>query len=281
MTIDAPYGALEPNETMPVSATVHDLAGRVKTSAVVTWSLTDSAAMAITSQGVVTAKDVSAERTVTIIASVDGVADSAEVAVVPVSVPTRRQPILFVHGLSGSAQDWVPIIARFRRDGWLPRELFAATYSSTQSNVAVAEAIKGHVTSLRTATGWDRVHIVSYSMGSLSSRHYLKSLGGDQHVESWSSISGPNHGTNTAALCSSTPCIEMRPGSSFLTTLNAGDETPGSVRYATWWSPCDNLVVPAQSTILAGAQNTETACLAHDAMFTETNYQQVRAFIRP
>jgi triacylglycerol lipase len=67
----------------------------------------------------------------------------------------------------------------------------------------------------------------------------------------------------------------------FLTALNAGDETPGSVRYATWWSPCDQTIIPNSSVPLAGATNTETACLPHTGMFTETVYQQVRAFIHP
>lgn len=195
--------------------------------------------------------------------------------------PTARQPIMFVHGFNGSAADMAPVIQRFKTDGWKDRELFAGTYSSAVSNATIAGVIAAQVDSVRAATGWDKVHIVSYSMGSLSSRHYLKNLGGDAKVESWTSISGPNHGTSTAQFCSGTPCIEMRQGSTFLAALNSGDETPGSLRYATWWSGCDELVQPPESTILTGAQNTETACLGHAAMFTETNYRQVRDFIRP
>jgi triacylglycerol lipase len=199
----------------------------------------------------------------------------------PDTTPTARPPILFVHGFNGSAADFAPVLQRFRADGWVQRELVAGNYSSAVSNVSVAAVIQAQVDSIRAATGWDRIHIVSYSMGSLSSRYYLKSLGGDARVESWTSISGPNHGTSTASFCASQPCIEMRPGSDFLNQLNSGDETPGNTRYATWWSPCDELVNPQQSTILTGAQNTETACLSHAGMFTETVYLQVRAFVRP
>ena len=35
------------------------------------------------------------------------------------------------------------------------------------------------------------------------------------------------------------------------------------------------------SVLLAGAVNTQTACLPHTGMFTEIVYQQVRAFIAP
>lgn len=195
--------------------------------------------------------------------------------------PTQRQPIVFVHGFGGSAADFAGVITRFKQDGWVDRELIAASYSSFASNASVAANIGARVDSVRTATGWNRVDMVTFSMGSLSSRYYLRNLGGTSAVDAWVSVAGPNHGTVTAEQCSFTPCIEMRPGSAFLTALNSGDETPGEVRYATWWSPCDQTTVPNESVILDGALNTQTDCLQHSGMFTETIYQQVRAFIAP
>ena len=202
----------------------------------------------------------------------------------PVAPPekTARQPIVLVHGLGGSAADWNPVLARLRLDGWIDRELAAATYSSSISNTSIAAQLSDRIDSVLAATGWDRVDLVTYSMGGLSSRYYLKSLGGAARVDAWVSIAGPNHGTQTATQCAQFPaCAEAVPGSAFLTALNAGDETPGDVRYATWWSPCDGTIVPPESTILNDALNTKTECLSHTAMFTETIYQQVRAFIAP
>ncbi|MEX1185276.1 MAG: triacylglycerol lipase [Gemmatimonadaceae bacterium] len=200
---------------------------------------------------------------------------------VPVS-RTARQPIVLVHGLGGSAADWSPVLARLRADGWIDRELAAATYSSSISNTSIAAQLASRIDSVLAATGWDKVDLVTYSMGSLSSRYYLKSLGGVANVDAWVSIAGPNHGTQTATQCVQVPaCAEAVPESAFLTALNAGDETPGDVRYATWWSPCDGTIIPPESTILSEALNTETACLSHAAMFTEPIYQQVKAFIAP
>lgn len=196
---------------------------------------------------------------------------------------TARQPIVLVHGLGGSAADWNPVLARLRADGWIDRELSAATYNSSQSNASHAAQLAGRIDSVLAATGWDKVDLVTYSMGSLSSRYYLKSLGGVAKVDAWVSIAGPNHGTQTATQCAglSPACAESVPGSAFLTALNSGDETPGDVRYATWWSPCDGTISPPESTILSGAANTQTACLPHTGMFTEQIYQQVRDFIAP
>ena len=201
----------------------------------------------------------------------------------PVAPPekTARQPVVLVHGLGGSAADWDPVIARLRSDGWSDRELAAATYSSSISNPSVAAQLSDRIDSVLAATGWDKVDLVTYSMGGLSTRYYLKSLGGVAKVDAWVSIAGPNHGTQTATQCAQFPaCAEAVPGSAFLSALNAGDETPGDVRYATWWSPCDGTISPPESTILS-ATNTQTACLPHTGMFTEAIYQQVKAFIAP
>ena len=72
----------------------------------------------------------------------------------------------------------------------------------------------------------------------------------------------------------------MRPGSSFLTALNSGDETPGATRYGTWWSPCDEVINPDSSVPLSGATNTQTACMSHSALRENaTVYGQVRDFV--
>ena len=64
--------------------------------------------------------------------------------------------------------------------------------------------------------------------------------------------------------------------------LNAGDETPGTARYATWWSACDEAVIPQQSAVLNGAQNTQTACLRHSEIYqSDAVHQAVREWVRP
>jgi triacylglycerol lipase len=81
------------------------------------------------------------------------------------------------------------------------------------------------------------VAIITHSMGTLSARYYVRNLGEDGRVSAIVSLGGANHGTSTAQLCFQVSCQEMWPNSSFLTALNNPDETPGTPRYATWWSP--------------------------------------------
>ncbi|HEY0317934.1 MAG TPA: triacylglycerol lipase [Solirubrobacterales bacterium] len=202
-------------------------------------------------------------------------------AVAPAS-SLAQDPILFVHGYSESASLWNTMISRFEKDGYPSSYLSAYSYNTSQSNKVDAEKeVKSHVESLLKATGATKVDIIGHSMGSLNTRWYIKFLGGESKVDDWVSLGGPNHGTETANLCPSTSCVEMRVGSTFLKELNAGDETPGTVSYGTWWSPCDEIINPDSSVALSGATNTKTACLSHAALTTdETVYTQVREFVK-
>lgn len=193
---------------------------------------------------------------------------------------TGHDPILFVHGWNSSGSVWSTMISRFKADGWTDAELHSWSYNTSQSNKTTAQQIATLVSQIRASTGAAKVDIIAHSMGSLNSRWYVKFVGGETSVDSWVSLGGPNHGTDTANWCFSTACSEMRIGSSFLAELNAGDESPGAVRYATWWSPCDAVINPDSSVPVSGATNTQTACLGHSDLYADaTVYGQVRDFV--
>jgi triacylglycerol esterase/lipase EstA (alpha/beta hydrolase family) len=176
-----------------------------------------------------------------------------------------HDPILFVHGWSESASLWNTMIGRFEKDGYSKSELSAYSYNTSQSNKIDAEKeVASHVESL------------------LNTRWYIKFDGGESKVDDWVSLGGPNHGTETANACAfQVACQEMEVGSKFLSELNAGDETPGTVNYGTWWSPCDEIINPDESVILSGASNHKTACMSHTALTTnETVYKEVREFVK-
>lgn len=198
------------------------------------------------------------------------------------SVASAVDPILFVHGYARTASDWNTMIGRFEKDGWAKSQLSAYSYNTSTSNVTTAEkVVKSEVEKLRASTGAAKVDVIAHSMGSLNTRWYIKFLGGESTVDDWVSLGGPNHGTDFANFCFSASCVEMRIGSKFLSELNAGDETPGSVNYGTWWSPCDSIINPDSSVALSGASNTETACISHLNLPQDaTVYSQVREFVK-
>ncbi|MGV9457313.1 esterase/lipase family protein [Streptomyces sp. NPDC003635] len=193
-----------------------------------------------------------------------------------------HDPVVFVHGLSSSSSSWDDWIADFKADGYTSSELYAWSYSWSQSNVTTANQLASYINTVRAQTGAAKVDLVVHSMGALGSRYYLKNLGGTAYVDDFVSTAGTNHGTTTASWCSwlYTSCAEMYTGSSFLTALNSGDETPGSVSYASYWSNCDDALTPDTTAILNGATNVEVGCVSHTDMNNDYGvYEQVRDFI--
>jgi triacylglycerol lipase len=198
------------------------------------------------------------------------------------AVASAHDPILFVHGWNSNSSTWNTMISRFKADGWTTAELNNWSYNYSQSNATTASQIATKVNQILAATGAAKVDLISHSMGGLSTRYYVKNLGGGAKVDDFVSLGGPNHGTNTAYFCFSTACSEMRPGSSFLKSLNSGDETPDvGVNWLTWWSPCDEVINPDSSVALTGATNTQTACMSHSSLHEDaTVYAQVRDAVR-
>ncbi|MFE6622814.1 esterase/lipase family protein [Streptomyces sp. NPDC008086] len=193
-----------------------------------------------------------------------------------------HDPVVFVHGLSSSASSWDDWIGYFKADGYTSAELDAVSYDWAKSNATTAQQLSTEIKNVLARTGAAKVDLVVHSMGALSSRYYLKNLGGTSYVDDFVSTAGVNHGTTTASWCAwlYTSCAEMNTGSSFLSALNSGDETPGGVSYASYWSNCDDALTPDTTAILSGATNVEVGCVSHTDMNNDQGvYEQVRNFI--
>ena len=191
---------------------------------------------------------------------------------VPSASAATTTPVVFVHGFGGSASNWTTAMAVFRSAGWSSSNLFAYEYNSYGNNVTNARGLESFVNQVKSRTGASQVAIVNHSMGGLVSQYYLKVLGGNTSVSHLASIAGANHGTTAAAACLVfVTCQQMYPGSSFIAQITAGDETPGATRYATWYSPCDGVILPYTSTRLAdGATNNLVACETHLGFLSNT-----------
>ena len=197
--------------------------------------------------------------------------------------PPPHYPIIFVHGFNASAATWLTMVGRFKTDGYTDQELVNFSYDYRLSNATTAQTIARKVDSVLLATGAHHVDIITHSMGALSARYYVRNLlpVGDRRVDAVVNLGGTNHGTITAFGCTPISCTEMRPYSTFVTKLNATDETWGTPRYATWWSGCDEVIYPQTSAKLSGAVNTQTACLKHSDLHENfTVYTQVRDLVK-
>ncbi|GAA3386866.1 esterase/lipase family protein [Streptomyces roseoviridis] len=107
----------------------------------------------------------------------------------------RPDPVVFVHGWNSDGSTWRTMADRFHADGWPAGHLVRWTYDATQSNVTTAARLAEEIDRVLDRTGASKVDVVTHSMGGLSSRHYLKNLGGAAKVDAWVPLAGPRHGT--------------------------------------------------------------------------------------
>ena len=182
-----------------------------------------------------------------------------------------RTPVLMVHGwfasdLAGVAT-WAALKAALIEDGWPEEYLDTPSFDDVRGcDPEHAEQIAGWVESLLARTGAERVDIVAHSEGALNTLYYLKKLCGVSRVRNLVSLDGAFHGTVVACLdpfsCGAREmCIGSKPDAwkenPVLADLLDCDETPGDVLYTTIWSPWDEIIVPPEGSILAGAKVIE------------------------
>jgi triacylglycerol lipase len=203
-------------------------------------------------------------------------------ATAPDAGAVGQNPVLFVHGFSSSASTWSTVKGYFLAQGYTNAQLRAFSYNWAQSNATTAGQVASEVNTLLAANpGATRVDIIAHSMGALSSRYYVKNLGGTAKVDELVTLAGANQGTTWAYGCYIlTSCRQMVPGSSFVNQLNASPSVPGPTRHGAWWSPCDLVIVPNANAQIPGGVNTQTACLGHSELKDNaTVFAQVYAFV--
>lgn len=205
----------------------------------------------------------------TLLATVLATFGLAAATTAPAQAATRT-PVVFVHGFLGDSSNWAVALLNFRAAGYAADELYTYDYNWTVDNVVSARGLGSFVDQVRARTGAAQVDIVNHSMGGLVTGWYVNRLGGQPKVRRVASIAGANHGTTAAYACIAfTSCQQMAPGSDFIRTYTAGDETPGNTRYATWYSPCDGVILPYDSTPLTGATNNFVLCQNHVAFLAD------------
>ncbi|MDJ0383895.1 alpha/beta fold hydrolase [Streptomyces sp. G-G2] len=194
-----------------------------------------------------------------------------------------RNPVIFVHGYNADPGVWGALREDLRGAGYADSDLFSWGYDTHQSvNEVLSGRFAEYVDQVRRQTGAARVDVVAHSFGSLVTRWYVKYGGGAPVVDHWISLAGPNHGTYISWGCViwDQACRDMSPGSYVQKGLAAGDETPGAVKYATFWSSCDEVVNPDSSVALTGALNTYAGCLKHNDFLGDDGVSAgVRAFL--
>ena len=171
-----------------------------------------------------------------------------------------RRGVLLVHGFVCNRGIWNP---------WL-RRLTAARVPFMAINLEPVFAsiddytgsLDAAVRQLQQCTGLAPV-IVAHSMGGLAVRRWWAEAGDDTRARHVLTIGTPHHGTWLARFAMTGNSRQMRQLSAWLQTLG-GREAEGHARhYTCFYSHCDNIVFPAATATLAGADNRHLPGVAH------------------
>lgn len=180
-----------------------------------------------------------------------------------------RRPLVLVHGINGSPANFDVMAARLIADGW-PADWvvrFEAEDPAWGCNVDNAAAIAALVESVRASTCQPRVDIVAHSMGTLSSRYYLKNLGGAERVNTYVTLGGMHHGLLSPCFAPDFlgVCVwkELCQWGELITQLNADPATPGELHWVSIYGTADE-TVSNESSHLEGAENLVIEGAEHD-----------------
>jgi triacylglycerol lipase len=168
-----------------------------------------------------------------------------------------RPPILIAHGIWDSEDRIGPL-----KDGLLARgfaHVHAFTFEPRDGRGPLAELarqIQREAEQLRTQHEADRIDLVGFSMGALTSRYYIQRLDGKRTIRRFVSISGPHRGTLTAYGLPFDGVRDMRPGSALIRDLETDSDPWGAVEAHCIYTPLDLTIIPATSSELHGARST-------------------------
>ncbi|MBT2639604.1 triacylglycerol lipase [Bacillus sp. ISL-39] len=212
--------------------------------------------------------------TIVFILSIFSTAEAAK----KVPVASEKDPVVFVHGFTGSSSSFDNMKEWLISQGWPSNYLYAIQYSDTTgSSVDNAYELQTFVKNVLRQTKASKVDIVAHSMGGLSTRYYVKYLEGAQNVDDIVTLGSPHHGTNSSYFGLWTEgAREMVPGSAFLNELNSVDETPNGsdtsavIQCTSIYSSADTVINPYTSSIIEGAENIEISGVSHSGLLTDS-----------
>jgi triacylglycerol esterase/lipase EstA (alpha/beta hydrolase family) len=100
-------------------------------------------------------------------------------------------------------------------------------------------------------------------MGGIALRAWLRDYDADDRVHGVITIGTPHHGTWLGRLGFAPNAQQMRWHSPWLLELAAAEPAPRYRRFTCFWGHCDNIVFPASTATLPGADNRHLRGHAH------------------
>ena len=175
---------------------------------------------------------------------------------------TGKVGVVFIHGFMCNRGIWTPWMKTLNAEG---RVFAAVTLEPVWGTIdAYVATIDEAVSRVSAATGRAPV-LVCHSMGGLAARAWLRAGGAEaaKRVRHIVTLGTPHHGTWLARFARAPNGRQMRRASPWLRALSAGEPQGIAARFTCCYSNCDNIVFPASTATLNGADNRLVPGVGH------------------
>jgi triacylglycerol lipase len=173
---------------------------------------------------------------------------------------TGRRGVVLVHGFVCNRGLWNPWMKRLSA---LDIPHMALTLEPVFGSIdRYVRTLDDAIAQLQACTGHEPV-VVAHSMGGLAVRAWLRDCQAEQRVHSIVTIGTPHGGTWLADYGVSANTRQMRQSSKWLQALAAQETPERHALFTCFFGHCDNIVIPATTATLAGADNRHIPGVAH------------------
>lgn len=175
-------------------------------------------------------------------------------------VDPAKRPVVLVHGIYSNGADMQRLARHLRAEGRLVLTPSLEPNGGAMPLDEMARQLAGYISKELPEGQFD---LVGFSMGGLVARYYLQRLGGVERVSHYVTMATPHHGTWTAWLQKDPGVIQMRPGSAFLLDLAKDAEVLRQVKFTSFYTPLDTVIVPSRNSEMPQAHNVRLWAAIH------------------
>lgn len=195
------------------------------------------------------------------LAALDQVVDGARA-----SPPPVQNPVVLVHGIYSTAADFARLARHLREEG---HEVLTLDLIPNNGLVGLDELAGQLADFVKARLPEGRFDLVGFSMGGLVSRYYMQRLGGARRVDHFVTLAAPHHGTWMAWANRLPGGHQMRRHSAFIRDLGGDQDCLKNVRFTSFYTPLDLIVVPGASAEMPEARNVCVWALMHPSLILE------------
>ncbi|MCE1194857.1 MAG: alpha/beta fold hydrolase [Acidovorax sp.] len=177
--------------------------------------------------------------------------------------PTGRRGVVLVHGFMCNRGLWLPWLPLLRERG---HAHVAVNLEPAMGSIdAYAGIIENAVRQVTAATGQPPV-LLCHSMGGLAVRAWLRAHQADGRVHRVLTLGTPHGGTWLGRFSRAVNGRQMSLAGDWVVALQRAEPAGRAALFTCWYSNCDNIVFPATTAALAGAEHRFVEGVAHVQM---------------